>query len=101
MLLQVAKEHHVNFFFEASVGGAIPIIRPLHTCLAANDISEVAGILNGTTNFILEKMFCDKMKFADALALAQKLGYAERDPSADVDGEDACPEDLHSLLAGI
>ena len=90
ILLQVAKEHHVNFFFEASVGGAIPIIRPLHTCLAANDISEVAGILNGTTNFILEKMFCDKMKFADALALAQKLGYAERDPSADVDGEDAC-----------
>ena len=62
ILLQVAKAHHVNFFFEASVGGAIPIIRPLHTCLAANDISAVAGILNGTTNFILEKMFCDKMR---------------------------------------
>ncbi len=59
ILLQVAKAHHVNFFFEASVGGAIPIIRPLHTCLAANDISAVAGILNGTTNFILEKMICD------------------------------------------
>lgn len=102
ILLQVAKEHHVNFFFEASVGGAIPIIRPLHTCLAANDISAVAGILNGTTNFILEKMFCDKMRFADALALAQKLGYAERDPSADVDGGDACRKIciLSSLVFG-
>ena len=62
-------------------------MRPLHTCLAANDLYAVAGILNGTTNFILEKMFCDQMSFADALALAQQLGYAERNPSA---GADAC-----------
>lgn len=90
ILLAAAKKNNCNFFFEASVGGAIPIIRPLHTCLAANDISEIAGILNGTTNFILEKMFCDKMDFVDALSLAQELGYAERNPSADVDGADAC-----------
>lgn len=102
ILLQTAKAHNVNFFFEASVGGAIPIIRPLHTCLAANDISAVAGILNGTTNFILEKMFCDKMRFKDALELAQKLGYAERDPSADIDGGDACRKIciLSSLVFG-
>lgn len=90
ILLQLAKKNDCNFFFEASVGGAIPCIRPLHTCLAGNDISAVAGILNGTTNFILEKMFCDEMAFDDALKLAQELGYAERDPSADVDGADAC-----------
>ena len=89
-LLQVAKQHHVNYFFEASVGGGIPIIRPLHTCLAANRIEEIAGILNGTTNFILTKMIEDKMDFSDALKLAQELGYAERNPSADVDGHDAC-----------
>lgn len=102
ILLQTAKAHHVNFFFEASVGGAIPIIRPLHTCLAANDISSIAGILNGTTNFILEKMFCDNMRFANALALAQKLGYAEKDPSADVNGGDACRKIciLSSLVFG-
>ncbi len=90
ILLQLAKKNDCNFFFEASVGGAIPIIRPLHTCLSGNDISAVAGILNGTTNFILEKMFCDQMAFDDALTLAQQLGYAERDPSADIDGADAC-----------
>ncbi len=90
VLLQTAKEHDCNFLFEASVGGAIPCIRPLHTCLAGNDISAVAGILNGTTNFILEKMFCDKMDFDVALKLAQELGYAEREPSADIDGHDAC-----------
>ena len=102
ILLQIAKAHHVNFFFEASVGGAIPIIRPLHTCLAANDISAAAGILNGTTNFILEKMFDDNMRFADALELAQKLGYAEREPSADIDGGDACRKVciLASLIFG-
>ncbi len=102
ILLQTAKAHNVNFFFEASVGGAIPIIRPLHTCLAANDISAVAGILNGTTNFILEKMFCDKMRFKAALELAQQLGYAERDPSADIDGGDACRKIciLSSLVFG-
>ncbi len=89
-LLQIAKQNHVNYFFEASVGGGIPIIRPLHTCLAANRIDEIAGILNGTTNFILTKMIHDKMDFSDALKLAQELGYAERNPSADVDGHDAC-----------
>ena len=89
-LLQIAKQNHVNYFFEASVGGGIPIIRPLHTCLAANRIEEIAGILNGTTNFILTKMIHDKMDFSDALKLAQELGYAERNPNADVDGHDAC-----------
>ena len=89
-LLALAAETNCNFFFEASVGGAIPIIRPLHKCLAANDISGVAGILNGTTNFILTKMIRDKAQFADALAEAQKLGYAEKDPTADVEGIDAC-----------
>ncbi|MGN0667213.1 MAG: homoserine dehydrogenase [Huintestinicola sp.] len=88
-LLKCAKEHGCNFMFEASTGGAIPIIRPLHRCLAANDISAVAGILNGTTNFILTKMITDKMSFEDALAMAQRLGYAEKNPAADVEGEDA------------
>ncbi len=90
ILLALAKEHNCNYFFEASVGGAIPIIRPLHKCLAANDIESVAGILNGTTNFILTKMINDGMKFDDALKLAQELGYAEKDPTADVEGHDAC-----------
>ncbi|MBR4628113.1 MAG: homoserine dehydrogenase [Ruminococcus sp.] len=90
ILLRTAKEHNCNFFFEASVGGAIPIIRPLHKCLAANDISKVAGILNGTTNFILTKMYNDGMSFPEALALAQDLGYAEKDPTADIEGHDAC-----------
>ncbi len=89
-LLALAREHHVNYFFEASVGGGIPIIRPLHMCLAANRIEEIAGILNGTTNFILTKMIREQMSFEDALALAQKLGYAERNPEADVEGHDAC-----------
>jgi len=90
ILLKMAAEHSCNFFFEASVGGAIPIIRPLHKCLAGNEITEVAGILNGTTNFILTKMFDEKMPFDEALSLAQKLGYAEKDPTADIDGHDAC-----------
>ena len=89
-LLAAAKEHSCNCFFEASVGGAIPIIRPLHRCLAANEISAIYGILNGTTNYILNKMLTDGMTFEDALAKAQKHGYAEREPSADVDGHDAC-----------
>ena len=89
-LLAIAKEHNVNFMFEASVGGGIPIIRPIYQCLAANNVLEIAGILNGTTNFILTKMIDDHMSFPDALALAQKLGYAERNPSADVDGHAAC-----------
>ncbi len=90
ILLKLAKEHNCNFFFEASVGGAIPIIRPLHKCLAGNKITAVSGILNGTTNFILTKMINDKMSFNEALALAQKLGYAEKNPDADVKGFDAC-----------
>lgn len=89
-LLKVAKENNANFLFEASVGGGIPIIRPISQCLAANEITETAGILNGTTNFILTKMIEENMEFSTALSLAQKLGYAERDPSADVDGIDAC-----------
>ncbi len=90
ILLATAKANSCNFFFEASVGGAIPIIRPLHKCLAANDITKVAGILNGTTNFILTKMYNDNMAFADALKLAQELGYAEKNPTADIEGHDAC-----------
>ena len=89
-LLAIAKEKNVNFFFEASVGGGIPIIKPLHACLSANEIDEIAGILNGTTNFILTKMIRDGMGFEEALKIAQELGYAERNPSADVDGHDAC-----------
>lgn len=89
-LLKLAREHNCNFLFEASVGGGIPIIHPLHACLAANEIDEIAGILNGTTNFILTKMIKEQMSFDEALALAQKLGYAEKDPTADVEGFDAC-----------
>lgn len=89
-LLDVAKKNNVNFLFEASVGGGIPIIRPISQCLAANDVVEIAGILNGTTNFILTKMIKEGMTLSDALELAQELGYAERDPSADINGEDAC-----------
>ena len=88
-LLRIARENNLNFLFEASVGGGIPILRPLDQCLAANEVYEIAGILNGTTNFMLTKMIEDGMSFDDALALAQKLGYAEREPSADVDGHDA------------
>lgn len=89
-LLEIAREKNVNFFFEASVGGGIPIIKPLHACLSANEIDEIAGILNGTTNYILTKMIRDGMSFDKALENAQNLGYAERNPSADVDGHDAC-----------
>ena len=89
-LLKIAGEKNTNFLFEASVGGGIPVLRPIAQCLAANDLYEVFGILNGTTNFILTKMIKENMAFDDALALAQQLGYAERNPSADVDGHDAC-----------
>lgn len=89
-LLAIARENNVNYLFEASVGGGIPVIHPIHTCLAANEIQAVIGILNGTTNFILTKMFQENMAFDVALKLAQELGYAERNPSADVDGHDAC-----------
>lgn len=89
-LLAIARERNLNFLFEASVGGGIPILRPLDQCLAANEVTEIAGILNGTTNFMLTRMIEDGMSFEDALSLAQELGYAERDPSADVGGHDAC-----------
>lgn len=88
-LLQIARDNNVNYFFEASVGGGIPIIRPLHQCLSANQIDEIAGILNGTTNFILTKI-TEGMDAEEALKLAQKLGYAEANPAADVEGHDAC-----------
>ena len=89
-LLALARSRNLNFLFEASVGGGIPILRPLDQCLAANEVTEVAGILNGTTNFMLTKMIGEGLSYDDALALAQANGYAERDPSADVDGADAC-----------
>ena len=89
-LLKIAKDKNVNFLFEASVGGGIPIIRPISQCLAANRIDEIAGILNGTTNFILTMMIDKNMSFEDALKLAQDNGYAEKDPTADVEGHDAC-----------
>lgn len=89
-LLALAKEHRVNFLFEASVGGGIPVLHPMMQCLSANSFSQISGILNGTTNFILTKMIKDQMSFDDALKLAQQLGYAERNPAADVEGLDAC-----------
>ncbi len=89
-LLNTAEESGANYLFEASVGGGIPIIRPMSQCLAANNIEGVAGILNGTTNFILTKMIEEDMDFADALKLAQDNGYAEKDPTADIEGFDAC-----------
>jgi len=89
-LLAIAKEKKVNFLFEASVGGGIPIIRPLNQSLTADEIMEITGILNGTTNFILSKMRDCGAQFADVLKEAQDLGYAERNPEADVEGFDAC-----------
>ena len=89
-LLAIASEQNANFLFEASVGGGIPIIRPMNQCLVANNVSEIAGILTGTTNFILTKMIRENMSFEKALKLAQELGYAERNPAADVEGHDAC-----------
>ena len=89
-LLQLAREHGVSYLFEASVGGGIPILRPLTSCLAANELSQVTGILNGTTNYILTRMIKAGLTFEQALKEAQENGYAERDPSADVDGHDAC-----------
>ncbi len=89
-LTQLAKEKGVCYLFEASVGGGIPIIRPLSQCLAANDILEIYGILNGTTNYILTRMIRAGLPFEAALKEAQDNGYAERDPSADIEGHDAC-----------
>ena len=89
-LIKIAKANNVNFLFEASVGGGIPVLRPMTQCLSANQITEFWGILNGTTNFILNKMIVDNMSFEDALKLAQDNGYAEKDPTADIEGHDAC-----------
>jgi homoserine dehydrogenase len=89
-LLQIAKERGVNYLFEASVGGGIPILRPISQCLAANRINEIYGILNGTTNYILTAMIKDGVSFDDALKQAQEKGYAEQNPSSDIDGIDAC-----------
>ena len=89
-LLSIARAHNANFLFEASVGGGIPLIRPLYSSMNAAGITEMAGILNGTTNYILTKMFRFGADYSEALSDAQRLGYAERDPSADVLGWDAC-----------
>lgn len=89
-LLAVARKQNVNFFFEASVGGGIPIIRPLVSSVTADDITEITGILNGTTNYILTKMADDGCDFERVLKDAQDKGYAERNPEADVEGYDAC-----------
>ncbi len=89
-LLQLAREHGCSYLFEASVGGGIPILRPLTSCLAANELEQITGILNGTTNYILTRMIRAGLTFEQALAEAQANGYAEKDPTADVDGHDAC-----------
>ena len=89
-LLHIAKEKNVNFLFEASVGGGIPILRSMNRSLTADVILEVMGILNGTTNYILTEMTENGLAFDDVLKTAQELGYAEKDPTADVEGYDAC-----------
>ncbi len=89
-LLEIARAKGVNYMFEASVGGGIPVIRPLATCLQANDVVRIAGILNGTTNFILSQMIDNGSEFDAALKDAQERGYAERNPAADIEGHDAC-----------
>ena len=89
-LLSIAAEHDINFLFEASVGGGIPIIRPLNSSLTADEIEEITGILNGTTNYMLSKMFYEGADYDTVLKEAQANGYAERNPEADVEGYDAC-----------
>ena len=102
-LLNIAKERNLNFLFEASVGGGIPIIRPLNQSLTADEIVEITGILNGTTNYILSKMSEEGLDFDTALKNAQDLGYAERNPEADIEGYDACRKIaiLSSLAFGM
>lgn len=89
-LLQIAKDKNINFLFEASVGGGIPIIRPLNQCLTADVVTEIAGIMNGTTNYMLTKMNNEGLAYDTVLKEAQDKGYAERNPEADVEGYDAC-----------
>ena len=103
-LLEIAKQKNVCFLFEASVGGGTPVITPMYQCLCANTIQQIAGIVNGTTNFMLTKMAQEGLGFEEALKIAQDLGYAETiDPSADVDGIDACRKIaiLASLAFGV
>jgi len=89
-LIKLAEKHNVNFLFEASVGGGIPIIRPLNYALTAEEILEIKGILNGTTNFILTKMNDEGLDYETVLKEAQAMGYAEKNPTADVEGFDTC-----------
>ena len=102
-LMVTAKENNAYYMFEASTGGAIPVLRPMGTCLAANNITDVWGIVNGTTNYILTRMFEQGASFDDALKEAQEKGYAERDPSADVDGIDTMRKIaiLMSIASGV
>ena len=101
-LIALAKANNTNFLFEASVGGGIPIIRPINECITGDVILEISGILNGTTNYILSKMTYDGWTFEQALKDAQDKGYAERNPEADVEGHDACRKIaiLSSLMTG-
>ncbi len=101
-LIAIAKEKNINFLFEASVGGGIPIIRSLNSCLTADEIEEITGILNGTTNYMMTKMADEGSEFEDVLKDAQNKGYAEKDPTADVEGYDACRKIaiLTSLVCG-
>ncbi len=101
-LLSIASENNINFLFEASVGGGIPIIRPLNSSITADRIDEITGILNGTTNYMLTKMFYEGANYDEVLKEAQEKGYAERNPEADVEGHDACRKIaiLTSLISG-
>ena len=101
-LIALAGEKNLNFLFEASVGGGIPIIRPLISCLTADVVEEITGILNGTTNYMMTKMSEEGSEFEDVLKDAQQKGYAEADPTADIEGHDACRKIaiLTSLVSG-
>lgn len=101
-LLSIARERDINFLFEASVGGGIPIIRPLNSSMTADEIEEITGILNGTTNYMMTKMFYEGSDYDVVLKEAQDKGYAERNPEADVEGYDACRKIaiLSSLISG-
>lgn len=101
-LLKIAKEKNINFLFEASVGGGIPILRPLHSSLTGDEIEEITGILNGTTNYMMTKMFYEGADYDEVLKEAQENGYAERNPEADVEGHDACRKIaiLSSIISG-
>ena len=101
-LLAIAKDNNINFLYEASVGGGIPIIRPLASSLTGDVIEEITGILNGTTNYMMTKMYNENADYDAVLKEAQARGYAERDPSADVEGHDACRKIaiLSSIISG-